>query len=277
MPTLYWNNLAPRGEAYHVTSLTLADRATFYGHDHDFAELFLVDYGQAVHRVGREQHSVRAGDLVTLLPEHDHGFRAVGREGFRYLNVAIPTTVLSFFKQTYFTPTDRLWLENEMPPAVHSLSPTGKRRVQAMIEALSLAPHVRYEIDRFLLNLLHELRTPLVGVQATALPGWLREAYEELVTGRGVSSVSELVRAAGRSHEHVSRVVHQATGMTPTQLVNTVRLTRAAHLLSMTEDSITRIALECGFSNLGHFYRQFKAQYGTTPRKYRVFNKGMAP
>ena len=89
-------------------------------------------------------------------------------------------------------------------------------------------------------------------------------------------TVERLVKAANRSHEHVARVCRKCTGLTPTQLVNSVKLTRAAHLLAMGEDDITRVALDCGFTNLGHFYKVFRQQFGVTPRRYRLVSKGMA-
>lgn len=275
MPTLHWDEVAGN-DAYHVTSLTLHGRSSFYDHDHDFAELFLVDTGRGLHLCGGQRQDVSAGDLFTVLPHQSHGFQACTPEGFRYLNVAISADTLAFFTQTYVTGADGLWDPHADTPVRHRLSPARMRVLQRAIEELSLAPRTRSEIDRFLLNLLHEIREPLIGPQAAGMPTWLRRAYEELRSlPPDELSVTALVDAAGRSHEHVSRVTRATTGMTPTQLVTALRLTHAAHLLSMTDDDITRIALSCGFQHMGHFHKAFRAQYDTTPRRYRVRSKGM--
>jgi AraC family cel operon transcriptional repressor len=276
MVTLHWNDFA-ENDAFHVSSLTLRGRASFYEHDHDFAELFLIDLGTGVHRMGASTETVQEGDLATILPQAGHGFQACTEEGFRYLNVAFPLTVVDQFRAAYLRPGDGLWTEGHPFPPRHRLSAAKKRLVHAMIEQLSLAPRVRYEIDRFLLNLLHELREPAVARLGAGFPAWLGEVYEEMLTGAGPApTVERLVTAANRSHEHVARVCRKCTGLTPTQLVNSVKLTRAAHLLAMGEDDITRVALDCGFTNLGHFYKVFRQQFGVTPRRYRLVSKGMA-
>jgi AraC family transcriptional activator of mar-sox-rob regulon len=50
---------------------------------------------------------------------------------------------------------------------------------------------------------------------------------------------------------------------------NTRRVEKAARVLSSTELNITEVALGSGFSNLSHFHRQFKANYGLTPGAFR--------
>jgi AraC family cel operon transcriptional repressor len=214
---------------------------------------------------------VDEGDLYTVCAAQAHGFKACTPEGFRYLNVAFPQATLERFRNTYLTPEDPFWREGP-EPYCQRLTPAKTRTLQALINQLALAPRDQFEIDRFLLNLVHELRHPSVGgVRLSDLPDWLRQACERALAPFGPApSVAGLVRAACRSHEHVSRTFMRCTGRTPTDFVNEVRLARAAHALSMTDQGISRIALDAGFANLGHFYRRFRAKYGVTPRRYRV-------
>ena len=48
-----------------------------------------------------------------------------------------------------------------------------------------------------------------------------------------------------------------------------IRLQRAALELVSTADSVTEIALRCGFSDGNYFKDAFKKKYGVTPSKYR--------
>ena len=48
-----------------------------------------------------------------------------------------------------------------------------------------------------------------------------------------------------------------------------LRLSHAARELIETEHTITTIAFDCGFNNLGNFNRLFKANYGKTPSAFR--------
>jgi AraC family cel operon transcriptional repressor len=105
---------------------------------------------------------------------------------------------------------------------------------------------------------------------AADCPEWLRsallQAQEPKVFSRGVPG---FVAAAGRCHEHVSRVCRRQLGRTPSQIVNEARLRRATHVLRMTSQSVTEIALDCGFESPAQFHRLFRAAFQTTPGRYR--------
>lgn len=44
----------------------------------------------------------------------------------------------------------------------------------------------------------------------------------------------------------------------------------------MTEESVTQIALKCGFENLSYFNRLFRRKFGVTPGQYRGEKEGAA-
>ena len=54
-------------------------------------------------------------------------------------------------------------------------------------------------------------------------------------------------RAVRGQPAHLAQTLKAATGQTPTEFVNTLRLERAALLLSTTTTEILQIADECGF------------------------------
>ena len=53
-----------------------------------------------------------------------------------------------------------------------------------------------------------------------------------------------------------------------------LRLTHAKQLLETTEESVTEIALQSGFSNVSYFIRAFKNAYDKPPLKYRKEIRG---
>jgi AraC family transcriptional regulator, dual regulator of chb operon len=274
---LHWHDIAPRGEAYHVTSLTLEGRRHFHMHAHDFAELFLVDRGSGTHRLTSCRQPLSAGDLVTICPRQAHGFSAGKAQGLRYLNVAFPTATLQRLRSVYLRPHEPFW-RDDAGPWCRRVVPAKLQALQALIGELALAPRDQFHIDRFLLNLVHELRSPASAeFDLSQAPPWLARACEiALRRDTPVPTVPEFVTLACRSHEHVSRTLLRCTGRTPTAFLNHARLRRAAFLLTMTSADITRIAMECHFPNLGHFYRLFKDAYGATPRRYRLLGSSIA-
>jgi AraC family cel operon transcriptional repressor len=44
----------------------------------------------------------------------------------------------------------------------------------------------------------------------------------------------------------------------------------ASRQLEMSSQCILEIAIDCGLSNLSHFYTLFREEFGVTPRAYRM-------
>jgi signal transduction histidine kinase/DNA-binding response OmpR family regulator/ligand-binding sensor domain-containing protein len=64
------------------------------------------------------------------------------------------------------------------------------------------------------------------------------------------------------------RKLHALTNQSPTEFIRTLRLKRAASLLSQNFGNITQISLEVGFNNLSYFNKSFKKMFGVTPTEY---------
>ncbi len=105
------------------------------------------------------------------------------------------------------------------------------------------------------------------------MPDWLARACREIKKSEAFrEGLPAFNRLAGRSPEHVSRVLKKCTGKTPTQIVNEARLEEATHQLCMSSKEIIDIAADCGFENLSYFHRLFKQHYTLSPRRYRLAN-----
>ncbi len=86
-------------------------------------------------------------------------------------------------------------------------------------------------------------------------------------------SIEELSREVGYSNMHLYRKIKALAGQTPSQFLRTIRLKRAAALLSKESDNVTQIAYSVGFSSLSYFNKCFKEQFGVTPGKFANINQ----
>ena len=82
-------------------------------------------------------------------------------------------------------------------------------------------------------------------------------------------TLSDLAAEAGLAPKYLCRVFRQVTGRTPIDYLNYYRIECAAELLCTTADSVTDIALQCGFNDLSYFSRLFKRQKNTSAHSYR--------
>lgn len=75
------------------------------------------------------------------------------------------------------------------------------------------------------------------------------------------------------SSVYFSKYFKKCTGMTFTDYLTTYRVEQARHALLYTDKSVSRIAMENGFSDDRRLIIAFKKKYGTTPLQYRKREK----
>ena len=83
-------------------------------------------------------------------------------------------------------------------------------------------------------------------------------------------TVTGLASMAKLSPYHFLRSFKAVTGVTPHQWLLRARLRDAAEKLAATKVPVTDIALDVGFDDLSNFTRTFHAEFGASPRQYRL-------
>jgi AraC-like DNA-binding protein len=81
--------------------------------------------------------------------------------------------------------------------------------------------------------------------------------------------IPTLARIAHVSEAHFIRTFGATFGEPPHRYLQRRRVERAMFLLRATDDSVTEICLDVGFTSLGTFSRTFSAIVGVTPSLYR--------
>ena len=81
--------------------------------------------------------------------------------------------------------------------------------------------------------------------------------------------LAELANVACFSEFHFHRIFSAVSGETLNNFTNRLRLEKAARLLRYSEQSLTDIALDCGFSSSATFSRAFRSGYDTSPSQFR--------
>lgn len=258
---LQWNSMELGEEGFHIARHGRSVEASPV-HTHDFAEVFWIDSGEAVHHFGASQHRVQAGDVVLVAPDDTHRLRQPSHD-FAMTNLALSRHEYAHLRRRYFEAGGFPW--DAQPPRRYRLSYAGLRWAHTLTGPSGLN---RLAVDRFLIEVLAQ--TCARGSERS-LPQWLREAIEawridSQAMERGVSGLAEI---ACRSRGHVNRVLRRATGRPAIDVLNRIRMDDAAARLIHTDTPISVVAADVGILSLSHFYRLFKEQFGSSPARFR--------
>lgn len=78
-----------------------------------------------------------------------------------------------------------------------------------------------------------------------------------------------IARDAGLSRPHFYKLFRQQTGITPNLFLNTLRMEQAIRNLAESDQSVTDIGFDLGFSSQSGFTRFFRSNVGMAPTEYR--------
>ena len=268
---IHWREVASAGTAFHAARGAKTRRNPVLYHGHDFAEVFWIDSGRAVHRVNGAEFPLEPGSLVLMRPPDFHGIEPLNGQTLCFTNIAFPVGTYDFLKARYFAREAWAFWSRDTYPFTQKVEPARLSLFNKWADGLAQSRRDRLSIERFLLDLLAELRPQGADLMPERMPEWLLHACREIQKQEHFSSgVERFVRLASRSREHVARSTRQCLRLSPTQYVNRVRMAYAARQLEMSSQGIMEIALDCGIGNLSHFYTLFREAFGVTPRAYRI-------
>lgn len=229
---------------------------SFPAHIHDSFELIAVTRGAMRIGAGSRQYEVKAGQAVLVFPEQVHFLEPEG-ECAHVLWIFSPEYVRAFSDCAFshipqsglFNPTGAL-LERLL-----SLK-TDRRMLHIKSVLYSL-------IDEFDANAAYEKRDPAKESLLLRIFDFVAGHYAQPCT------LEDLCEATSYHYAYLSRFFSERTGIPFTQYVNSCRVVESCTRLAETSDSVTSIALDCGFDSLRSYHRNFRKYMGCTPTAYR--------
>lgn len=265
-------------------------------HWHEEAEIGWIQEGEIDYDINFESFRVRKGDLLLIAPHILHAAHAV--PGKRMVSESLVFHLDMLGYQTPDACTIRCIspLQNgkyRFVPVVHSGQPGYGELIACMEELLGcMQPRedtvpkaeepaeelYRKELLFRLFRLLYRYgyvvknesgREDFAAEEKMKqVLTFIRSHYAEALT------VGQLAGLCHFSETYFMSFFKRFAGMTCVEYINHYRLSQAARTLVQTDRPVTEAALENGFHNISYFNRQFRRQYGTTPREYRKAAEG---
>ncbi|MBL0155284.1 MAG: helix-turn-helix domain-containing protein [Chitinophagaceae bacterium] len=237
---------------------------------------------------------------ASCLPEYKLCVGCDGREGFDIATEMVPDLIITDVMMPFMDGFEmcRKLRADERTSHIPIIMLTAKADMQSKLEGIEQGADVYLEKPfnraELLLRIKKLLETrqqlqqyymklagiPAMGPAQTAViaPPEAAAENEFVIKVRGVIeehledydfSVEQLCKKIFMSHSQLHRKLHALVGCSPNKFIRMVRLARAQELLVKTNDSISTIALACGFNDPGYFARVFKQEFGCTPQEWK--------
>lgn len=101
---------------------------------------------------------------------------------------------------------------------------------------------------------------------------YLKDYFGKNLTVDGIPTVAQCGRALHMSDHYLSDLLKTETGKSAKEHIDLFLVDKAKGLLLQSNQSISEIAYELGFSYPNHFSKLFKSKTGISPSEYRNFN-----
>lgn len=100
---------------------------------------------------------------------------------------------------------------------------------------------------------------------ASKIANYLQENYNKTLSNQQIADLFHY------HPNYISNLIKQYTGLPLHQYIKSIRVAKAADMLSVTSMSVQDIAIECGFYSSSHLIKCFKELIGMTPRQYQNY------
>lgn len=244
-------------------------------HHHNEYELIFVESGTVSVRVGEKQYVARQDDLIMLANLEQHALYQNSSNYHRYwvtLNTMTTDACIHNLELLNL-------LKNHSESFNHCLNLAPLRSevihiFQKIIACNSESLYANDLVSCFISELLiyvcrlhpdiivRDLNVPckslILGVQK-----YIEQHYREPLR------IKELCDLFFISNSYLTHKFKQLSGYSPKKYLTRIRLKHAAIQIQDTTLPICEIAINCGFSDINNFCKQFKQEYGCAPSSLR--------
>lgn len=236
----------------------------FPPHLHDAVELVYLKAGSSLFIHGTEKTRLEAGDFFISFPNQIHGYEN-STDTQLYLLILPVQPYLTAYRKTL---TEKLPVRPYLKKG--EWDPTGiEQLLQLALQDKDTAPdkvmqgYFQVLMGKLLALLTLQDADTVVDDALRSVLLYIGDHYTEPLTRQSIA------KAVGYNESYISHLFSQTLNTTLPDYIHSLRLSDATRLLTQTNQSVTRIALDLGFGSLRNFNRVFLKETGMTPTQYR--------
>lgn len=264
---------------YYLEDIWLFDFHCIDWHWHPEVEFVLIEKGTADFLIGSERYVLSAGTGIFINSQVIHRFEAA--ESTVIPNIVFSPSLLAgeesliyrkFIQPVLDSPAECMIfsaddsVEKEIKDTLVSVFALQESGMECEIKTVELLLKLWYMLYRQM-QPAEEASAPRSSVRIRAqLQIMMQYIHKNF---RGAISLDDIAGTVMLSKSSVLNLFRENIHTSPIEYLINYRLKYAARLLAATENSVSTVAQDAGFENIGYFCRKFKEVFGVTPGEYR--------
>ena len=251
-----------------------------YEHVHLYCEIFYLKSGSCIYRVNNNTYHLTAGEAMIVAPGDSH---CTSYEGLVPCERVIVYCKPEAIPQSFLEKHEGIY-QNLIRSGKVILNKKGQIKVEGallrMLEENNMPDKHSFELLGFLVMemLLFLDRSGIFVCETLPVNDEISTDIADTLSYIAQNyqlplSLEEVADQVNLSPAYLSRKFRKTTGVTFKEYINYIRIKQAVQALLTTDDSITKIAVDCGFNSSNYFKDIFKKINGVSPMAFRRQSK----
>ena len=245
-----------------------------YYHSHDFYEMIYVYEGICRQYINenKKEFILQKGDICFITPGTIHSILPCQQEDI-ILKIIIPAKMFSELKNHAFEDTDKFMMKIEranefcfFPVSINENGSVRQLFEKILSECYFEDSYKQTSVKSCLALLFIALARHKVNLPESGL---LYQITKQINNNLKNALLKEIATDMGYSPRHLERLLLKEAGCTFSDILQKLRMDKAAQLLIETDYTLEQIADMTGYRTEAGFYKRFRLVFGTTPNHYR--------
>ena len=264
-----------KGKASFYSTRITVPSFEFKWHYHPEYELTYIVSGSGYRIVGNSHEHFSSGDLVLLGSNLPHTWWGKNEDespseaiviqfSSEFIEPFLRLNEGQFIKELLAKSAKGIRFESDSSLLEKLLSLSEKKELHSILSLLSLLQDLT---EKPTANLCaasyHNVISKKFETRINKVCTYIQNHYSESIS---LKQVSDLVFM---TESNFCKFFKKATSTTFSYYLNDLRINEACHLLLYSEDTVSKIAQDCGFESLSYFNRVFLRKKQTTPSLFR--------